>query len=105
MTEPETNAPVPVRRWEDHGVGRLVRIAHAASSVIATGALILAVILLITLPGDITDSRRSSARDSCKLLLGLANAATPPARRPALDAYIASTPLHDCGSYARKLVR
>lgn len=69
--------------------------------VIAVVALVLAVLAL----GEITQSRRQSATDSCHLIRGLVLTATPKSRLPTVQAYIANTPLHDCGDYAKAIVR
>lgn len=89
------------RRWQDRGLGKLLRALETVTFVIATAALVIAIVGLLELPG----SRRDSARDSCQLLRGLVLTATPPERAAAVAHYIAHTPLRDCTQYARRLVR
>lgn len=71
--------------------------------LVAIVALILAIIGLT----EINNSRRGSARDSCQLIRGLvlsSVAKAPAAQRDNVDRYIAGTPLHNCGVYARTIV-
>jgi hypothetical protein len=89
------------RRWQDHGLGKILRALELLTFVIATAALIIAIVGLLELPG----SRRDSARDSCYLLRGLVLTATAPGQQAAVDRYIARTPLHDCNQYAQRLVK
>lgn len=52
--------------------------------------------------GDAISSRSSARRDTCRLIKGLAYAATSktPKSRAAASAYINSTPLANCNLYA-----
>lgn len=89
------------RRWTDHGWGKLLKLAGIACNVVAIVALVVAIIGLT----ELTANRRDSARDSCRLMLGLVRTATPPGRSALAEAYINRTPLHDCNTYAKALVQ
>jgi hypothetical protein len=77
-----------------------LEILWVVTVLLATAALILAA----ARSGDVLTSRRDAARDSCHLLLGLVQAATPASRRADANAYIAHTSLHNCDAYARHIV-
>lgn len=85
--------------------GPIIVILEVAQVVTFAGIVVVMVIAIMALNGT-TSARRDSARDSCRLLLGLVHAATSnaPMQRAAANAYVHRTPLHDCQLYARRLV-
>lgn len=83
----------------------LVTIGATLTGLIATTALIVAIIALTNQYQNIQTSRHDAARDTCYLLRGLVYAATKtaPASRASAKAYINSTNLKDCNAYADQL--
>lgn len=73
------------------------------TTVLALGALVVVIIVLLEIPGAIQTSRRDARADNCYLLRGLALSAAPPSRKPAVKAYFAKTPLANCDAYAQSL--
>lgn len=75
---------------------RHLMIANLIASVLALGAIGLAIYLGVVHAHDLSAARE----DACRLFRGLVLAATPHSKRPEALAYIAHTPLHDCHRYA-----
>ena len=69
--------------------------------IVSVAGVILGYIALNQRISTIETSRIDSRFDSCELLRGLVDAATPPSQRPAARAYINRTPLNNCYTYSR----
>lgn len=69
-------------------------------------SLIIALIALafaISSSFRISDERVGARLQSCRLLKGLVDAATPPAQKPLEKAFIAKTPLKNCVTYSHSV--
>jgi hypothetical protein len=85
---------------------KLLNILAVFSVGVGVVIVVLTTLVLIHL-NDVPTARRDAARDSCTLIVGLARAAAGHDAKAlkAANVYIARTPLHDCNTYARALVK
>lgn len=83
--------------------GWRVVLLMAGTQTVTAILLIVVTILVIIHLNDVTAARRDAARDSCVLLVGLVDAATPPSRKALAQEYKAKTPLKNCTAYAKAI--
>ena len=89
--------------WRRTEGWRIVILMAGLQTVTAIGLIIVAILVLTHL-NDTKVARKEAAKDSCTLLVGLVNAATPPSQKAAAQAYRNRTALKNCTAYANAIL-
>lgn len=91
------------KEWRRTEGFRIVLVMAAAQTVSAAILIVITILVLAHL-NDVSTARMEAAKDSCVLLVGLVNAATPPSQQAEARAYKNHTPLKNCNTYAHTIL-